>query len=41
MMRNGRCERVTKGEPLGVIHARSEAALSGILPMLETAFEIN
>jgi thymidine phosphorylase len=34
-------ERVRKGEPLCVIHARSEAALSAILPMLETAFEIN
>jgi pyrimidine-nucleoside phosphorylase len=33
-------ERVQKGEALCVVHARSDAALSSILPMLESAFEI-
>ena len=33
-------EPVQKGEPLCLMHARSEAALSAILPMLESAFEV-
>jgi thymidine phosphorylase len=34
-------ERVEKGEPLCLIHARSEAALSAILPMLVSGFDIS
>ncbi len=33
-------ERVQKGEPLCVVHARSESTLSSILPMVESAFEL-